>query len=158
VPCTTIRAEWAAQRIKGLSLTIAIRNAFFPNKSSRVKTLTDSFHYPEKGPGQMWETLTEQLKGCGYSVLTRRPVVRIAHEDRKVTKVVTEGTHGREEFKGTDFISSMPIRELVRALAPAPPAEILDAAEQLRYRDFLIVSLIVNRKEISPDNWIYVHE
>ena len=158
VPCTTIRAEWAAQRIKGLSLLTAIRNAILPNKTSNVKTLIDKFQYPERGPGQMWETLTEQLKASGYPVLMERAVVRICHDDGAVTHLVTEGPHHREEFWGTDFISYMPIRELVRALDPAPPQDVLDAAAKLRYRDFLIVSLIVNRKEVAPDNWIYVHE
>ena len=158
VPCTTIRAEWAAQRIKGLSLLTAIRNALLPNKSSDVKTLIDKFQYPERGPGQMWETLTDQLNRSGYPVLLERPVVRICHDTGEVTHLVTEGPNGIEKFWGTDFISSMPIRELVLALDPVPPQEILDAAHKLRYRDFLIISLIVNRKDVAPDNWIYVHE
>src|SRR5262249_52119920 len=158
VPCTTIRAEWAAQRIKGLSLLTAIKNAVLPSKTSNVKTLIDKFQYPERGPGQMWETLTEQLNDSGYPVMMERPVVRICHKDGEVTHLVTKGQHGREEFWGTDFISSMPIRELVYALDPAPPRKILDGASKLRYRDFLIVSLVVNRKDVAPDNWIYVHE
>ena len=158
VPCTTIRAEWAAQRIKGLSLLTAVRNAVFPSKDSNVKTLIDRFQYPERGPGQMWEMLTDQLNASGYPVLMERPVVRICHERGKVTRLVTEGPNGTEQFPGTDFISSMPIRELVHALDPAPPEKILNAADKLRYRDFLIISLVVNRKEVAPDNWIYVHE
>jgi len=158
VPCTTIRAEWAAQRIKGLSLLTAIRNAILPTKTSDVKTLIDRFQYPERGPGQMWETLTDQLNSGGYPVLMEHPVVRINHQDGEVTHLTTEGSNGREEFWGTDFISSMPIRELVNALDPAPPKKILNAASKLRYRDFLIISLIINRKEIAPDNWIYVHD
>ena len=158
VPCTTIRAEWAAQRIKGLSLLTAVRNALFPGKESTVKTLIDKFQYPERGPGQMWETLTDQLNASGYLVLMERPVVRICHENGKVTRLITEGPNAREEFPGTDFISSMPIRDLVNALDPAPPQNILDAANKLRYRDFLIISLVINRKEVAPDNWIYVHE
>jgi protoporphyrinogen oxidase len=158
VPCTTIRAEWAAQRIKGLSLLTAIRNAILPSKNSNVKTLIDKFRYPERGPGQMWEMLTARLNESGYPVLMGRRVVRVCHEGGEVTRVVTEGTNAREEFWGTDFISSMPIRELVKALDPAPPQEILDSANKLRYRDFLIISLIINREEVVPDNWIYVHE
>ena len=158
VPCTTIRAEWAAQRIKGLSLLTAVRNAILPSKSSKVKTLIDKFQYPERGPGQMWEALTEQLNANSYPVLMERPVVRICHHSGEVTHLVTAGQHGQQEFWGTDFISSMPIRELVNALDPVPPQEILDAAAKLRYRDFLIISLIVNRKDVAPDNWIYVHD
>jgi protoporphyrinogen oxidase len=158
VPCTTIRAEWAAQRIRGLSLVSAVRNALLPSKKNDIKTLIDKFQYPERGPGQMWETLTDQLRARGYPVLTEHPVVRISHENGKVTRLTTQGANGTEDFPGTDFISSMPIRELVNALDPAPPQHVLDAANKLRYRDFLIVSLIINRKDVVPDNWIYVHE
>jgi protoporphyrinogen oxidase len=158
VPCTEIRAEWAAQRIKGLSLTTAIRNALFKQKKPTVKTLIDQFHYPERGPGQMWEVLTEKLRGRGYPVLMERPVVRICHNGSAVTHLVTRGPNGEETFRGTHFISSMPIRELVNALDPPAPEPVRRAANNLRYRDFLIVSLIVRRKDVAPDNWIYVHE
>ncbi|MCL4523059.1 MAG: NAD(P)/FAD-dependent oxidoreductase [Acidobacteria bacterium] len=158
VPCTEIRAEWAAQRIRGLSLTTAIKNALFGQKKPKVKTLIDKFHYPERGPGQMWETLTDMLRERGYPVLMERPVVRIAHDGTKVTHLVTRGAKGEEKFAGTHFISSMPIRELVNALDPPAPPAVHKAANSLRYRDFLIVSLIVNRKDIAPDNWIYIHE
>ena len=158
VPCTSIQAEWAAQRIKGLSLMGAVKNALFPSKTPKAKTLIDRFQYPERGPGQMWETLTEQLDREGYPVLMERPVVRICHEGGIVKRVVTRGPHGEESFEGTDFVSSMPIRDLMNALDPRPPEDVMRAANNLRYRDFLIVSLVVNRKEVSPDNWIYVHE
>jgi protoporphyrinogen oxidase len=158
VPCTEIRAEWAAQRIRGLSLTTAVRNALFKQKSGKVKTLIDRFQYPERGPGQMWETLTDLLRGKGYQVLLERPVKRIRHEEGRVVYLETQGSHGDERFCGTDFISSMPIRELIKSLDPPAPPEVRRAADSLRYRDFLIVSLIINRKDVIPDNWIYIHE
>ena len=158
VPCTTIRAEWAAQRIKGLSLLTTVRNAIFPSKNSDIKTLIDRFHYPERGPGQMWETLAARLDRSGYQVMTERPVVQLCHRGGEITHVVADSPHGPKEFSATDFISSMPIRDLVNALHPQPPEHIRDAANSLRYRDFLIVSLIINRKDVVPDNWIYVHD
>jgi protoporphyrinogen oxidase len=158
VPCTSIQAEWAAQRIRGLSLLTAVRNALFPAKTPKAKTLIDRFHYPERGPGQMWEMLAEQLNQQSYPVLMERRVVRICHEGGTVRRVTTRGPHGNESFAGAHFISSMPIRDLINALDPRPPEEVFRAANGLRYRDFLIVSLVVNRKEVSPDNWIYVHE
>jgi protoporphyrinogen oxidase len=158
VPCTTIRAEWAAQRIRGLSLSTAIRSALLKTNSHVVKTLIDKFHYPERGPGQMWEMLTDHLRERAYPVLLERPVVRICHGEKRVSHLVTRSPQGEERHEGTDFISSMPIRDLVNALDPPAPEEIRKAANQLRYRDFLIVSLIVNRKDVMPDNWLYVHE
>lgn len=158
VPCTSIQAEWAAQRIKGLSLKTAVRNALFPEKTPKAKTLIDRFNYPERGPGQMWEALTERLRSKDYPVLMERPVVLIRYRAGKVTQVITRGPHGEEAFETEHLLSSMPIRELVKALDPQPPERVLQAANGLRYRDFLIVSLIVNRKQVSPDNWIYVHD
>jgi protoporphyrinogen oxidase len=158
VPCTSIQAEWAAQRIRGLSLMSAVRNALFPSKTPKAKTLIDRFHYPERGPGQMWEMLADTLSRQSYPILMERPVVRICHEGGFVTRVVTSGPYGEESFEGSHFISSMPIRNLINALDPRPPEEVFRTANELRYRDFLIVSLIINRKEVSPDNWIYVHE
>ncbi len=158
VPCTSLRAEWAAQRIRGLSLRTIVLNALFPQKHPKVKTLIDRFHYPERGPGQMWETLTQRLMAAGHRVLRERRVVRICHSHGVVTRVITCGTNGEESYEGTHFISSMPIRDLINALDPPPPEAISQAARNLRYRDFLIVGLIINRKEVVPDNWIYIHE
>ncbi|HSB73998.1 MAG TPA: NAD(P)/FAD-dependent oxidoreductase [Terriglobales bacterium] len=158
VPCSEIHADWAAQRIKGLSLLEAVRNALSSGRQQRIKSLISSFYYPERGPGQMWEALAERLQRKGQPVLLQRRVVRIEHEAGRVTEVVTQGPGGEEHHAGSDFISSMPLRSLVRALHPAAPPEVQRAAECLRYRDFLTVVLIVNRKQVIPDNWIYVHE
>ncbi len=158
VPCSEIHAEWAAQRIKGLSFLSAVRGAIFQGRKNHVKSLISSFHYPERGPGQMWETLAELLEQNGQSVVLGQRVVRVCHEAGQVTRVITRSTSGEESFSGSHFISSMPIRSLVRALHPAAPAEVQRAAESLRYRDFLTVVLIVNRKHAIPDNWIYIHE
>ncbi len=157
IPCNQIQADWAAQRIKGLSLASAIKAALLKPKGSKIKTLIDRFHYPERGPGMMWERLTERLQSRGYPVCLEKPVVKIHHNGHSITRVVTKGSSGEETFEGTHFISTMPIRHCVRALDPPAPPAILDAANGLRYRDFLIVSLIINRKELFPDNWIYVH-
>jgi protoporphyrinogen oxidase len=85
-------------------------------------------------------------------------VTRICHGGGRVTRVVTTGPHGEESFAGTDFISSMPLRDLIYALDPSPPEAIRQAAHRLRYRDFVIVSLNIDRQDVIPDNWIYVHE
>ena len=158
VPCTEIRAEWAAQRVQSLSLITAVRNALYKPQKTEVKTLINSFHYPRRGPGQMWESMTELLRKRGYPILLERPVTRILHAGSGVTAFEAMGPSGVETHAGTDFISSMPIRELVQALDPFAPKLVRQAAARLRYRDFLIVSLIVNRKEVIPDNWIYIHE
>jgi protoporphyrinogen oxidase/GT2 family glycosyltransferase len=158
VPCNEIHADWAAQRIKGLSFLSAIKGAIFHTRKSQVKSLISSFHYPERGPGQMWQTMADRLLERGQSILLEHRVVRLCHEAGRITTVVTRSSSGEQNFSGANFISSMPIRSLVRALHPAAPVEVQKAAESLRYRDFLTVVLIVDRKDAIPDNWIYIHD
>jgi protoporphyrinogen oxidase len=102
--------------------------------------------------------MADGLRGRGYPVLLGRQVMRIRHDGGRVKELIARGADGEERFEATDFISSMPVRELVASLDPAPPEEVREAASRLRYRDFLIVSLVVDRKEVMPDNWVYVHE
>jgi len=158
IPCSEISADWAAQRIRNLSLMRVVRAALRRSRSDSIRSLVEQFSYPERGPGQMWETLASRLEAMGHPVWKGRRVSQIFHDGRAVTSVATEGQHGTEQFHGSHFISSIPMRDLVRALSPAPPDEVLHAAESLRYRDFLLVGLIVNRENICPDNWIYVHD
>ncbi len=105
----------------------------------------------------MWERLTDHLQAMGHPVLLNKPVMRIHHNGHHITGVGTGSATGSESFFGSHVISSMPIRHLVRALDPPAPREILAAANGLHYRDFLIVCLIINRKHLFPDNWLYIH-
>ncbi len=168
MPCTEIGADWAAQRIKNLDLLKAVRNALLGGrggggggggaKGEVITTLIDAFLYPRLGPGQMWERCTELLAQRGYETRMKSPVVRIRHDGARVTGVEVRGPDGEVRFEpGAHVISSMPMRDLVRALDPAPPADVRAAAERLRYRDFLTVVLVVDAPELFPDNWIYIH-
>lgn len=162
IPCREISAEWAAQRIKGLSLLSAVKNALLSNqpknKKDVIKTLIDSFEYPEKGPGQMWETAAEIVQAKGSHLKLETNVERILWRDDRVAAVEIERDGKRETIAGTDFISSMPIRELIRKMSPAVPDEVRRAADVLSYRDFLTVSLIINKSDLFQDNWIYIHD
>ncbi len=162
IPCNEISAEWAAQRIKGLSLLSALKNALITsqpkNKSNIIKTLIDSFEYPEKGPGMMWETVADIIKSKGSQLKLNAGVEKIFWQKNKVTalEITTDGK--KELIPGTDFISSMPIQELVRKMEPSVPDEVRHAADILSYRDFLTVSLIINKANLFEDNWIYIHD
>ncbi len=153
VPCTQIKAEWAAQRIKGLSLWKAVIHAF--KRDPTIKTLIDKFDYPRLGPGQMWETFQRCLEAKGTRVIMRQPACRVEWgEGAGVTAVATpDGS----QYNGAGFVSSMPISELVEALVPAPPQDVLDSARRLRYRDFILVALMFEGENFFPDNWIYIH-
>ena len=158
-----ITAEWAAQRIKGLDLTKTVLNALFggraKGKGEVIKTLIDSFQYPRLGPGQMWEAAREKVRLGGNAVHHDRRVARIEHDGSAVTAFVARDGNGRlTRYLGRNFLSTLPIRELIRAMDPPAPREVIEAAGSLRYRDFLTVVLILDRPDTFPDNWIYIHE
>lgn len=161
IPCNQIMAEWAAQRIKGLSLLEAVKSALIQNqrdKGNVIKTLIDAFDYPELGPGMMWETVREIVEKQGSELRLNSGVEKIRWSEGGVTAIEVE-TDGRPAtIAGTDFISTMPIRELIQKFDPAVPHEVLKAATALNYRDFLTVALVVNKRETFPDNWIYIHD
>jgi protoporphyrinogen oxidase len=162
IPCKEISADWAAQRIKNLSLHEAIRNALFGAGRAKdgeiITTLIDSFHYPRFGPGMMWEHCEEKLNARGNETLRGIFVDQIRHRNGHVECVYGHNTKDeRVEFGAEHFISTMPLRSLIRALTPAPPDRVLEAANYLRYRDYLTVVLITQRESVFPDNWIYIH-
>jgi protoporphyrinogen oxidase len=158
MPCSEIGADWAAQRIQNLDLVTAVREALLPRRASDVASLIEEFHYPRLGPGMMWDRTRAELEAAGVPVLTGLEVERVHHQGGQVLAVEVRSAAGtRERIEGSHFLSSMPLRDLVRALAPAAPPEVAAAAERLRYRDFVTVGLIVDRAELFADNWIYVH-
>jgi protoporphyrinogen oxidase len=163
IPCDEISADWAAQRIKGLSLTEAIKNAFsdlIPRKKSEntkvIKTLIDNFDYPMYGPGMLWEKADLKIKALGGQVCMGSKVSKIFTSDRKIQ--YCEINNGEKSFSGNNFISTLPIKELIRIIEPKVPDNIVTAANQLKYRDFLTVVIILDEKDVFPDNWIYIHE
>jgi len=162
IPCNEISADWAAQRIKNLSLPEAVRNAFFGNGKSKhgeiITTLIEQFNYPRFGPGMMWERCEELLAAQGNETVRGIKIEKIRHRHGRVECVYGRTQEGESvEFGGDEFISTMPLRSLIRALSPAPPDEVIEAANKLRYRDYLTVVLIAKREKVFPDNWIYIH-
>ncbi len=158
IPCTEIRAEWAAQRIQNLSLGKAILNAAAVNRrSNKIKSLIDEFRYPRLGPGQMWEQCRDRIREMGGEVLMNTKALEIEVENGEAVAVLVEGPEGRRRIAADHVISSMPVRDLVRALGPVVPEEARLGGEGLRYRDFLVVALMLDQEDLFPDNWIYVH-
>ena len=163
MPASEISADFAAQRIKGLDMKQLILTALRPQRAEDggpvIKTLIDRFRYPRLGPGELWETVAAGLEADGYPVRLGREVVRVQWEPGRVTSVVTRDADGREEsVAGSDFVSTLPIRDVIQALSPAAPADVREAAGRLGYRDFLTVALIVDAPHLFPDNWIYIHD
>ena len=160
IPCDEIRAQWAAQRIQGLSLRTAVFSMIFPvwHRGDRLRTLTDQFLYPRLGPGMMWDALAGQIRARGGELSLQSHAVALHHDGRRVTSIETIRGVQRIVLDMEQVISTMPLSSLIRRLRPAPPVDVLEAAERLRYRDFLTVVLIVDLPDLFPDNWIYVHD
>jgi len=163
IPTTELSADWAAQRIKGLNMVEAIKGALFPKRASGrgevIKTLIDRFRYPRLGPGQMWETVAAGLARQGHPVKLGWKVTGIRRQGPTVTSVLAVDQAGEEhELTGQEFVSTLPVRTLVELMDPPPPEEVLIAATRLGYRDFLSVTLMIDRGDLFPDNWIYIHE
>ncbi|MPY93022.1 MAG: NAD(P)-binding protein [Acidimicrobiia bacterium] len=159
VDATEIQADWAAQRIKNLSLGKAVVNSLLPKRGSTdVTSLIEEFLYPKLGPGMMWETCRDRVVEGGADVQMRTPVSRIERGDGRAVAVWTEepeGAHRRHECD--EVVSSMPLGDLVLAMDPPAPADVRAAAAALKHRDFLTVALVVPEDLAFPDNWIYVH-
>ncbi len=160
--CDEISADWAAQRIKNLDLLNAVRNALFGSvtvgRGAVITTLIEEFHYPRHGPGQMWEDCKRELEKRGTKVAMQTEVVGLRHDGGRIQSVrIREADGSEEEIRAEQFLSSMPIRNLFRCLDPPPPPEVVEAAEKLRYRDFLTVALVIDQEDLFPDNWIYIH-
>ncbi len=154
VPTTELRAEWAAQRIRGLSFSAAAKAALLGNRDG-VKSLIEEFLYPPLGPGQMWERMAAEIEAMGGEVRTNEPVTRIeldAYE--RVAEIEAGGTI----YEPSDVISSLPLRATVALTEPRAPRRVVAAAQGLRYRDFLTVALVIAGDDPFPDNWIYVHD
>ena len=153
IPCSQISAEWAAQRIRGLSLWTVVKTALGIEGKTRAKSLVENFQYPRLGPGMMWEKTAELATEGGCEVRLNSNVEEIHWGPGGVKAVVAGGC----EIRGRHFLSTMPIRELIGALRPRVPA--LDRVQAcFQYRDFLTVALMVRGTDLFPDNWIYIHD
>jgi protoporphyrinogen oxidase len=169
--CDEISADWAAQRIKGLDLWSAMANALRNSVKPKgrkdgtsahdgdvIKTLIDSFQYPRKGPGMMWDAAAEKTRAQGGKIHMGTRLVSLAYDANSGLWTITARKHGGEvmAFTARNVISSAPIRELVHTFVDEP--DCVATADKLRYRDFITVTLVVNKPDLFPDNWIYIHE
>jgi protoporphyrinogen oxidase len=157
IPGSEIKAEWAAQRIKNFSLAKAILS-MLGLRGSHVTTLIEEFRYPRLGPGQMWEAFRARIEELGIPVELKQRCVEIAHRDGRVERVRLRSNGDVREVPVEGVLSSIPLSELVLSLRPVPPPNVLAAARRLRYRELVLVALVIDEEEPFPDNWIYLHD
>ncbi len=163
--CREISADWAAQRIKGLSLGRAILQALKPhrqpeNRQQVIKTLIETFRYPRRGPGMMWEAAARRVTEMGGAILLGRRVIALNHDtERNLFRLTYQDAQGEEECcEAEHVISSAPLPQLVSCLSPTVSEQARRAAHALRYRDFLLVALILKDRQQLADHWIYIHD
>src|SRR5438132_281129 len=159
VPVNKLPADFAAQRIKNLNLFNAIVNALLPKRNQKdITSLIEEFQYPKFGPGMMWERCRDLVEAQGSKVVMNTKVTKIRHDGLRATSVVARSQDGTEsEYSADHVISSMPITSLLKAMDPPVPTEVRKAADDLKYRDFLTIALVVPESVGFPDNWIYIH-
>ena len=153
VPCSEIDSDFAAQRIKKLSLSDAIRNAFGARNGTKHKTLADQFAYPHGGSGELYTRMAEYVQRNGGTVECGQPIRRVLAQDGRVTRIEFENG---EQSVFDEVISTMPLNQLVKRLPDVPP-DVAAAAESLRFRNTILVYLKVEETELFPDNWLYIH-
>lgn len=157
IGCDRISAEWVAQRIKGLSLAKAVKNAFFKFSGKDIPTLTDSFIYPELGIGRISDRLRDEIE-LENAVYTNAIVESVNHSDFRIDSIVVKNQNNISIVHGEEFISSIPATKLLSMLNPVPPDDVMEAALKLKFRDLVIVALMVDRERVTDQTWIYIPE
>ncbi|MEH6714451.1 NAD(P)/FAD-dependent oxidoreductase [Parasphingorhabdus flavimaris] len=164
MPCDEMSADWAAQRIKGLSLWNAVTDGLKrslglnkkPNDGQEVKTLLETFRYPRLGPGMMWDAAKDDVEAKGNEVLMGHSLKQLAQDADGNWRVSATSADGETIINAKHVISSAPMRELATRIHPLPQS--LPEAQDLKYRDFLTVAIMVKSEDLFPDNWIYIHD
>jgi protoporphyrinogen oxidase len=157
IPCTVLSADWAAERIRNLSLGRALLNALGMKTGKKVASLIDNFQYPRLGPGQMYETMVKSITGNGGEIRKGLEVLEVRHKKQLVSAILTRNGAGEQSLDCSHCFSSMPITDLVQRMSPQPPDEVINSARALRYRSIITVNLLFKRGTTLPDNWIYLH-
>ena len=165
MPCDEMSADWAAQRIKGLSLGAAVMDGLKrslglnkrPNDGMETKTLLETFRYPRLGPGMMWDAARDHVRAKGNHVLMSHTLESLSQDGGERWNVKARQADGSViTINAAHVISSAPMRELAERIEPKP--QTIVEANKLNYRDFLTVALMIRSEDLFPDNWIYIHD
>ncbi len=157
-PCSEMSGDWVAQRTKGMSLLTAVKDAIIPSKGA-VQSLIESFMYPRYGYGRLSERMAEGIEGAGNQVRLGAGVTKVLRHGNHITGVVVTDEQGYEQIvEGANFVSSIPLTVLCSIMEPAAPAEVIEAAKSLTFRNVITVNLMLDRQKVTDDTWLYVHD
>ncbi len=157
IDCSKISEEWVSKRIEGLSLGVAIKNAFYKFKQMSLSTLIDEFIYPPMGIGQISDNLKSAIEKDN-TVMTNTKVNQINHKDFVINNIIAKNCKHQYDVKGSEFVSSIPLTNLLQMLNPSPPKDILDAVSKLRYRDLVVVTIMLDKERVTDLTWMYIPE
>jgi len=157
LPCGEMSGDWVTQRSKGMSLMTAVKDAIVPSKG-KVVSLIDEFMYPRNGFGRFSERMADSIVAGGNEVALNAGVERIHREGTRITGITVQTADGPERIDADQFISSIPLTFLLQILDPPAPPEVIDAAKQLTFRNIITVNLMLRRRQVTPDTWLYVHD
>jgi protoporphyrinogen oxidase len=157
VPCSDMSGDWVTQRSKGMSLVTAVKDALIPSKG-KVVSLIDEFMYPKNGFGRFSERMADTITAGGNDVCLNAGVEQVHRTGWHVDAVTIRTANGPEQVRGDQFISSIPLTYLIQIMDPPAPPEVLEAARTLTFRNIITVNLMLRRRQVTPDTWLYVHD
>jgi protoporphyrinogen oxidase len=157
LPCSEMSGDWVAQRSKGMSLLTAVKDAVLPS-NGKVVSLIDRFMYPRNGFGRLSERMADGICARGNEVRLNAGVERVHRDGGRVTGITVATPDGRERLDGDAVVSSIPLTYLVEIMDPPAPPEVIEAARRLTFRNIITVNLMLRRRQVTPDTWLYVHD
>ena len=157
LPCEEMSGDWVSQRSKGMSLLTAVKDAVVPSKG-KVVSLIDEFMYPKYGFGRFSERMADRIRELGNEIRLSAGVEKVHREGNRVTAVTVATENGPERMEADQFISSIPLTVLAKIMDPPAPADVLEAADSLVFRNVVTVNIMLKRRQVTPDTWLYVHD
>ncbi len=157
LPCDKMSGDWVTQRTKGMSLLTAVKDAVIPSKG-KVVSLIDEFMYPRFGFGRFSERMADAITGMGNTIELGAGVERVHREGNRVVAVTVNRDGVTERIEGDNFISSIPLTLLAKIIDPPAPADVLESADKLTFRNIITVNLMLKKRQVTPDTWLYVHD
>jgi protoporphyrinogen oxidase len=155
IPCAEIHPDWAKQRISGLNLWSVLQKAIGLGGKKGPKSLVDEFYYPQFGTGRIYEEIGKHLVETGTEIKTHSRPIAVRHDGKRVREVDIETPEGVQTVKPQSVVESVPLTAFLDLLDPKPPQQVLDAANNLRWRSQIYLFLTLDKEQVTEDNWIY---